>query len=153
MNNPKITSVGMAAALLLLSALLFGERAEADPSRAIGQLLLELGLSATEAVVLNKKAEESLVDKIALQYFFVECEKKGGPEELGASLAEECPFEQGLEEGRQVGRESVAELKRCYSAADRLPSGDETIEERNRCLYEVQALDRELAKYYPQTEG
>ena len=30
MNNPKITSVGIAAALLLFSALLFGERAEAD---------------------------------------------------------------------------------------------------------------------------
>ena len=29
MNNPKITSVGIAAALLLFSALLFGERAEA----------------------------------------------------------------------------------------------------------------------------
>ena len=30
MNNPKITSVGIAAALLLFSALLFGERAEAS---------------------------------------------------------------------------------------------------------------------------
>jgi hypothetical protein len=30
MNSPRITSVGFAAALLLLSALLFGERAEAS---------------------------------------------------------------------------------------------------------------------------
>ena len=30
MNNPKITSVGIAAALLLFSAFLFGERAEAS---------------------------------------------------------------------------------------------------------------------------
>ena len=30
MNNPKITSVGIAAALLLFSALLFGQRAEAS---------------------------------------------------------------------------------------------------------------------------
>ena len=30
MNNPRITSVGIAAALLLFSALLFGERAEVE---------------------------------------------------------------------------------------------------------------------------
>ena len=39
MNNPKITSVGIAAALLLFSALLFGERAEA--SYRDGNQLLE----------------------------------------------------------------------------------------------------------------
>ena len=43
MNSPKITSVGIVAALLLFSALLFGERAEADTSAGFfaGSKLLE----------------------------------------------------------------------------------------------------------------
>lgn len=40
LNNPKIASAGIAAALLLFSALLFGERAEA--SYRTGSTMLEL---------------------------------------------------------------------------------------------------------------
>ena len=49
-----------------------------------------------------------------------------------------------FDQSKVFAEQAVAQFKQCWKEADELPSGDETVDARGQCKYELEATDREF---------
>ena len=47
-----------------------------------------------------------------------------------------------LDDSIAFGEQAVEDFKQCWKEADETPTGDETIDARGQCKYELEATDR-----------
>ena len=111
---------------------------------------LLLGLTAETigavagAVADNQEAEERLKVQIMLYRFGPECDRlAGGSVEPKSGMCGEVPQPEVFMQSELFAEKTLEQFKDCWRAADELPTGDETIDARGKCKFELEASERE----------
>ena len=109
---------------------------------ATEEFLIRMGMyvagGAYEGYRMSEAKERELAVMIGLKRFGPECERlspSGGLDDCGDEV---------LPQSIAFGKQAVEGYKQCWKEADELPTGDETMEARGQCKYELEATEREF---------